>query len=368
MRYQCIYCNKSSFTTLLDYQFHKAVTSDNKIIEADFILLQCNNCSLVQKKIDKKMIDTIERIYLEYEPYYLSNGEEEKHVVDDKTNTSRSIKVLENAEAIIKKDGNLLDIGTGSGVFLKEFSKRYNWNLYAQDIKTDKEEQLFRINNFKKLFIVNEEELYSDYFDMICAIHVFEHIINMNSFLENVKKSLKKDGILLLQLPNIEENIFDIFTIDHITHFNKYAIYTILKSFFKYVYFPKKQIYREITVIASNKKIIKFEEEVLEKKEKGLDQKIQNLISILTTQEKEVVIFGTSPTALFCAYMLDFKIQYFIDENRTKVNKTLYNKKIIHPEDLDSNVTILFPYAKELLQKVQIRYPQLNFIYIESEL
>ncbi len=367
MSRHCIVCNHDDFNILLNYDSEKVVTSDNKILNQNFQLLECKNCSHIQKKIDADLLETIDKIYSDYEAYYLTNGEEEEKYDSNNTNTSRSKIIINNITEIVKQDGNILDIGTGSGVFLEEFSKAFNWDLFAQDVKVSKNNNLKRLKNFKNFFIFNQDSLYNEYFDIISAIHVFEHIVDLNQFLLSTKKALKEDGILLLQVPNIDENLFDIFIIDHLSHFHKGTIFKILKEHFKFVYFPKNQIYREITVIATDKEIEFGHNESIEKK--GMDkEKIYDMINLLGNIDTKVAIFGTSPPALFCAAFLNIQIEYFVDENLKKRDKKLFGKKIIHPSDINSDIQILFPYSKDILENVEKRYPSLNFIYIENKL
>lgn len=366
MNNKCIVCNSLEFDTILDYRLNRVVTSDNKIMNKNFLLLQCKQCLHIQKQIDKDFLHTIDKIYTNYEAYYLNEGKEEAR--RDDTSASRSKTILNNIKDIIPKDGTILDIGTGSGVFLKEFSKEYNWKLYAQDVKYDEKSSLLDIKNFTKFFLFGKDELLKNFFTIICAIHAFEHILDINSFLINIKESLKEDGILLLQIPNIHENIFDTFIIDHVSHFNKYIIYKVLTEHFKYVYFPKKQIFREITVIATNSPIDSLTEEKIEKYDNNLKFEIYTLLNKLTSLDEKIAIFGTSPPAVFCANLLNMNIEYFIDENEIKFNKKLYGKSIIDPKSANNKIKILFPYSKELLGKIKNKYPELNFIYIKNEL
>ncbi|MCF6309505.1 MAG: class I SAM-dependent methyltransferase [Sulfurimonas sp.] len=365
MNRTCIICNHNDFNILLNYNNEKVVTSDNKIANQNFQLLECKRCSHVQKKIDSNLLKIIDKIYAEYEAYYLTGGEEEAKIDSNNTNTNRSKTIVNNIADIVKQDGNILDIGTGSGVFLEEFLKVFNWDLFAQDVKISKNNNLHKLKNFKIFFIQNKEPLDSDFFDIISAIHVFEHIIDLEEFLLSIKKSLKADGVLVLQVPNIYENLFDIFIIDHISHFHRSTIFYILKKYFKFVYFPKNQIYREITAIATDKEIEFSHDTSMEQKEIN-KEKINGLIVSLVDMDNTIAIFGTSPPALFCATLLNFKIDYFVDENLKKTDKKLFDKNIIHPSDVDSDIQVLFPYSKEVLMDIKKRYPSLNLIYIES--
>lgn len=364
----CIVCNNNCFSSIFkNTSNNSVVTSDNKILNADFELLQCNKCFHIQKNVTNDYIKTINNIYSNYDAYYLTNGieEEKKDILEKDSNRSKII--IENLKDIIKENGKILDIGTGTGVFLKEFSKSYNWELYAQDVNNKEEKNLQKISKFKKLFILDEDKLYNKYFDIICAIHVFEHIIDLHSFLDTVKQSLKSTGILILQIPDICTNLYDLFIIDHVSHFSREVVYKVLKKHFDLVCFPKSQIYKEITIVATNNKLdFDFDNSLISVTISK--NKIDKLTNFKIKKNQKLAVFGTSPAGLFCASTIDFNIEYFLDENSLKIDKYLYDKKIIHPKDANEDVLILFPYSKDVYDKIKIKYPNLQFLYIESSL
>jgi len=231
-------------------------------------------------------------------------------------------------------------------------------------VKISRFNTLQNLKNFKKFFLLKDNDIDTNYFDFMSAIYVFEHILEIDDFLISVKNGLKNDGILLLQVPNINENLFDLFIIDHVSHFTKKVLYLKLKEYFKYVYFPIDQIYKEITIVASDKKL-NLKEEKSYKDQKITPCQISNLIKSLEIKDKKVAIFGTSPAAIFCANYLDLNIQYFVDENKEKCGKLLCQKKIIDPKNVDGSLEILFPYPTNLLVKLQNRYPNLKFVQIQ---
>jgi len=105
-----------------------------------------------------------------------------------------------------KKNNNIrvLDIGSNIGIFV-DLARKEGWNAIGIDIDeraitTGKKQ--FNIDlrltslenaNFKK------EEL-----DVVVLIHTLEHILNLRSLLLNIKRILKKDGLLIIQVPNTD--------------------------------------------------------------------------------------------------------------------------------------------------------------------
>lgn len=363
----CILCKDEKLIKFYANKYGKCVTSDNKIYNYKFEIYQCQNCLALQKKTTNDFFKKIENIYSNYNSYYLSDGQEEFKILNDDTITGRSRIIINNLENLFSNRGKLLDIGTGNGVFLKEFSSLHTgWSLYAQDVNLNSLKQLEKINGFQKMFTLEQYLQSEDTFDVISCIHVFEHIVEIDQFLENIKNKLVCNGVLIIQVPNIDENIFDMFILDHIIHFSRYTIYNLLSKYFNYVVVPKGQIEKEITVICSNNKIEHVDAIKIEKNQNDNNKKefLNEINTFFTKKSSKIAIFGTTPAALVCANMLNFKIEYFIDESNIKVNKKLYNINIINPEDVANEVEVLFPYSLKLYTIIRTKYPQLKLYYL----
>jgi len=101
---------------------------------------------------------------------------------------------------------NLLEIGTGSGIFLPELS-RHCEKLYATDIHPHFE----NIENLLKHYKVNEYDLKSqsiqktnypdNYFDAIVAVSVLEFVDDLQEAINEIKRILKPDGVFITICP-----------------------------------------------------------------------------------------------------------------------------------------------------------------------
>jgi len=147
---------------------------------------------------------------------------------------------------IFKKPKLLLDIGSGTGVFL-EYMKSSGWEV----IGIEPSEEGTKVSTKSKLTIYNTSledfiTIYPDYkfkFDAITLINVLEHVPNAIEFLKLSKKLLKKSsGIICIRVPNdfnklqtIAENklnkkLWWISTPDHINYFNIESLQKLLIS------------------------------------------------------------------------------------------------------------------------------------------
>jgi ubiquinone/menaquinone biosynthesis C-methylase UbiE len=100
----------------------------------------------------------------------------------------------------------LLEIGTGSGIFLPELA-RHCEKLYASDIHPhfDKIDLLlshYKISNYElKSQSIENTDYPDNYFDAIIAVSVLEFVDNLELALTEIKRILKKDGVFITICP-----------------------------------------------------------------------------------------------------------------------------------------------------------------------
>ena len=98
---------------------------------------------------------------------------------------------------------DLLDIGAGLGVFLAELKKDKRFRLNALELNE------IAANHLMKDLKINTYQEYMQYldfdgaFDLITLNRVLEHIKTPIEVLISVKKALKNNGIIYLELPDI---------------------------------------------------------------------------------------------------------------------------------------------------------------------
>jgi SAM-dependent methyltransferase len=116
--------------------------------------------------------------------------------------------------------------------------KDAGWDTYGIDI------DVRAVENAKKLGLnVFVEEVYeanfpNEYFDIIVMKHALEHIHNPSKTLNEAYRILKKDGILIAGVPNIESLEFELFReywhqIDaprHLYHFSQTSFGLLLQK------------------------------------------------------------------------------------------------------------------------------------------
>ncbi|MEO2207496.1 methyltransferase domain-containing protein [Paenibacillus pabuli] len=102
--------------------------------------------------------------------------------------------------------GTLLDIGCSTGHFLAEAQFRY-WSVQGIEISES------AANEGRKKFglnvvtgEINDDIFENESFDVVTAWDVLEHIPTPHSFMKNIKRVLKKDGLFVANTPNVNSS------------------------------------------------------------------------------------------------------------------------------------------------------------------
>jgi len=140
--------------------------------------------------------------------------------------------------ADLKKDNKILDIGCGSGQFLYEMKQLgimycYGVEPFGFDTEGAKKNNL----NIKKCDLLSAKYP-SNFFDVITLNHVLEHMDNPAETLNEIKRILKVNGKLIIEIPNTNSMNFSIFgkrwfnldTPRHLYSYNDKNLKTYLKS------------------------------------------------------------------------------------------------------------------------------------------
>jgi len=132
----------------------------------------------------------------------------------NKHNLKHLCKVIDLIPELSYK-GNLLDIGLGSGRYLFSIAQVKNYNLYS--IEHPKMNELLKHKYFsdlipkfnihlKRVDIINGKLPFKDdFFDVVMFNHVIEHMTTRDTLpiLREIRRVLKKDGLLILETPNL---------------------------------------------------------------------------------------------------------------------------------------------------------------------
>lgn len=202
-------------------------------------VVKCSSCGQVQiyprpsiiedKKYydkDSQAIDTFKSIDM--------NSIKERSTIESR----RRLAAFQNK---LKRTDDMLEVGCGYGFFIK-YMEMHGYSIQGIEISDIRREygttnlgcKIFNVN------LINEDLPKSFYekYDVIFLLHVLEHISEPEEFLKKIRKMLKKDGLLIIEVPNFDDHMLNIsetyydfyFQRAHITYFNKESLEKLLKT------------------------------------------------------------------------------------------------------------------------------------------
>lgn len=189
----CPVCNSIQFRPFLE-------CVDNTVSRETFQIVQCNSCGFkfTNPRPEEKDLG---KYYKSEE--YVSHSNTKKGFINSTYQSVRKYTLLKKLQLISKyyKTGKILDIGCGTGEFLDIF-KNAKWGTLG--IEPDDDARNMAIKNFG-LDVRSEEELKSvadQSFDVITMWHVLEHVPKLNERVEELKRLLKPNGMIVIAVPN----------------------------------------------------------------------------------------------------------------------------------------------------------------------
>lgn len=133
------------------------------------------------------------------------------------------------------KGKNILDVGCGYGELLYYIKDRFQGNVVG--IEASKEaarigEQMFDLPIYPLLL---ENFKFKEKFDVIICAHTLEHVDDPNLFLQGIRRLLKKDGYLYIEVPNILKptggfSLEKFLYSEHLQNFSAYSLNLILAN------------------------------------------------------------------------------------------------------------------------------------------
>ncbi|MBQ8760157.1 MAG: class I SAM-dependent methyltransferase [Bacteroidales bacterium] len=230
MNHKCPWCeseNNFSFLKLKDYF----------LSQEDFEIYECKDCKLLFT-VPCPTPSEIGKYYKSEE--YLSHNEEKKGLVPTIYNFVKKINIKNKFKIAtdgISSDISLLDIGCGVGDFLlhaKNNSCKITGIEPSEDAREIAEKKL-------DTQILSPEELQNipdESFDIITMWHVLEHVANLKEEIYHLQRLLKKNGRLILALPNYKSYDAEYYKDKwaaydvprHINHFSEESIRNIFKE------------------------------------------------------------------------------------------------------------------------------------------
>lgn len=355
---KCLLC---SGDTELFFSSRRAVsvTSDCRLLKIPYQIYRCCSCGHFQKRPDSIYHKNLREITDSYSIYELSGGTEQLMFSDDGA-VSRSDKIISAVRSVLSGRASLLDIGTGAGTFPAALKKMFpEYRVTVHDVHDNQIKEALETSGAVDYYIGSISGIRGSY-EVISMVHVLEHVPEPLEFLGEIKTLMKKDGVLLIQVPDFNYAPFDAAIYDHVSHYVPQVLEELLRRFFRYVYLPENMMEKEITLAASDEPLdcgVQDTDKTL-LPETGILEASEGLESV----QGKVSVFGASTAGVYCAGLLGGKCGYFLDEDSSKTGKVLGGIEIIHPADLSAGERVFVPFTGETEKRIKQKYSSFKYI------
>jgi len=192
MNFICPICKNNEYKNVFNCK-------DYTVSKENFNIVECLKCGLWQTFPYPEK----DKISVYYESNdYISHSDKRQTLIDQIYHLVRKYTVLQKVNLVKQyvPRGTILDFGCGTGYFL-EAAKKQGFETYgvepslrAREVAIDKKLNVF--SSISDIFALNKK------FDVITLWHVLEHLYNPEEFINQSRKLLNHNGILILALPN----------------------------------------------------------------------------------------------------------------------------------------------------------------------
>jgi 2-polyprenyl-3-methyl-5-hydroxy-6-metoxy-1,4-benzoquinol methylase len=226
---RCISCKENKF---IIFHRKKVVIElpDKKNQTFDQQLECCFKCGLVRQQdnisYSTKNIDSY------YKDTYRTPLDLRSVKVSDKRrkNAEKRLRFISK----LKHGGSLLEIGFGDGVFLEMASEKYRATGLDPSTAYNNNHAYLKGKGIS-VHLSSLKKFNSHFkYDIICSFLVLEHIKYPTQFLSHVLKYMKKNSLLVLEVPDIDcyakFNSETLLTHEHVYHYNISTLSTLLSS------------------------------------------------------------------------------------------------------------------------------------------
>jgi len=192
---KCPVCSGGKFS-------HQFDCTDRLVSYREFPIDKCESCGFLftQDAPDENVIGSYYQ-----SPEYISHTGGGRSFTDILYGIARII-MLKSKQCTVnrlthKRSGSVLDIGAGTGHFVKKMQSN-GWNAKGIEVSDDARKYASEVNGVQLYESISNESVGTGKFDAVTMWHVLEHIHDTGAMLKKVSDIIKPGGILIVAVPN----------------------------------------------------------------------------------------------------------------------------------------------------------------------
>lgn len=318
-------------------------------------LVACRGCGLVQAAATPTWDHAAEVIYHDYRLYHQSGGDEQRLFDGDGGSVPRSECVLAYALPLLEPTGRLLDVGCGTGGMLRAAHRLLpDWALVGHDLDARMEAAIVAIPGVERLETGPIEEI-RDRFDLITLSHVLEHLPSPVETLRALGRLLAPGGRLLIEVPDARCNPFDLAVVDHASHFTVGTLASVLGLAGLDGTVGGGVVPKELTALTLGRPSDAAWLPCVADDPSWAEAHIAWLARAADELGGCRWIFGSSVASVWLSLMATGAVVGFVDEDASRVGRTLQGAPIVAVADVPSGAEVALPFAPPLADRIAAR-------------
>lgn len=364
----CGVCGAASIEIIDTFSSLPRATSDCRPFAPGGRLGICKVCHTVQKPADPQWEADASAIYSRYDIFRQAAGGAEQRVFDQASGESlrRSDKVLKRLQAAFPfaATGRALDVGCGNGPTLQALSELApGWQLYGHEISDTNAARLAKIPGFQKLYTGDPADIEGP-FNLITLFHSLEHLPDPVAGLAGLRGKLAPGGVLLVEVPNVRTNIYDLVVADHRSHFDPGTLATAGRNAgWPHVMVFDDWAFKELTLLAAESPLPASLTPALAEgwQREDVQKRVDWLAALVKTatgvaeHSKSFGLFGTAIAGTWMFGPLADKVAFFVDEDPARIGQQHEGRPIVGPDQVPAGSVVFVPLLPDVAKSVAER-------------
>ena len=204
-------------------------------VKDGFQYVKCQKCEFVyvNPRLNKKSLFEF------YNGPWVKVYNSKKFYSENEVVEKNNIRNLMEIKSIIK-NGKLLEIGCGDGHFLQMARDNFHFEVFGVELDPETSEYARTKRGLANIKTGAFENIYysENLFDIVYMNDVLEHLQNPHQILVECYKILKKGGLIVINVPNVDGLIYRfvgekhtcVFGFEHLNFFSDKTLSTVLRE------------------------------------------------------------------------------------------------------------------------------------------